>query len=107
MKNNPLKKLGTFGQSIWLDYIHRHLITSGKLRHLIEEDGLRGMTSTPAIFEKAIDEELLVKKKKGEIKPSDLKGLGLRYNMWNYLKYEITVLRELCAIAWYRIRGWI
>jgi transaldolase len=49
-----LKKLGTFGQSIWLDYIRRDLITSGELRRLIEEDGLRGMTSNPSIFEKAI-----------------------------------------------------
>jgi transaldolase len=54
MKNNPLKQLETFGQSIWLDYIRRDLIASGELRRLIEEDGLRGMTSNPAIFEKAI-----------------------------------------------------
>ena len=56
MKNNPLKQLGTLGQSIWLDYIRRDLIASGELRRLIEEDGLRGMTSNPAIFEKAIAE---------------------------------------------------
>ena len=56
MKNNPLKQLGTFGQSVWLDYIRRDLIASGELRRLIEEDGLRGMTSNPAIFEKAIVE---------------------------------------------------
>lgn len=56
MKNNPLKKIETFGQSIWLDYIRRDLITSGELRRLIENDGLRGMTSNPAIFEKAIAE---------------------------------------------------
>ena len=54
MHANPLKTLGTFGQSIWLDYIQRDLITSGQLRRLIEEDGVRGMTSNPAIFEKAI-----------------------------------------------------
>lgn len=54
MKNNPLKKLETLGQSIWLDYIRRDLISSGELLKLIEEDGLRGMTSNPAIFEKAI-----------------------------------------------------
>lgn len=41
MNANPLKKLGTFGQSIWLDYIRRDLITSGRLRRLIEEDRLR------------------------------------------------------------------
>jgi len=54
MKNNPLKQLGTLGQSIWLDYIRRDLIAGGGLRRLIEEDGLRGMTSNPSIFEKAI-----------------------------------------------------
>jgi len=54
MKNNSLKQLGTLGQSIWLDYIRRDLIAGGGLRHLIEEDGLRGMTSNPSIFEKAI-----------------------------------------------------
>lgn len=56
MKNNPLQQLGTLGQSIWLDYIRRDLIASGKLRHLIEDDGLRGMISNPSIFEKAIAE---------------------------------------------------
>jgi transaldolase len=54
MKNNPVKQLETLGQSIWLDYIRRDLIASGELRRLIEEDGLRGMTSNPSIFEKAI-----------------------------------------------------
>jgi transaldolase len=54
MKNNPLRQLATLGQSIWLDFIRRDLIASGGLRRLIEEDGLRGMTSNPAIFEKAI-----------------------------------------------------
>ena len=56
MKDNPLKRLETLGQSIWLDYIRRDLIASGQLRRLIEEDGLRGMTSNPSIFEKAIAE---------------------------------------------------
>jgi transaldolase / glucose-6-phosphate isomerase len=51
---NPLKALGDFGQSVWLDYIRRSLISSGELQRLIDEDGLRGVTSNPAIFEKAI-----------------------------------------------------
>jgi len=51
---NPLVQLQTFGQSIWLDYIRRDLMTSGELQRLITEDGLRGMTSNPSIFEKAI-----------------------------------------------------
>ncbi len=56
MKDNPVKQLAGLGQSIWLDYIRRDLIVSGRLRRLIEGDGLRGMTSNPAIFEKAIVE---------------------------------------------------
>src|ERR1019366_4281122 len=54
MSVNALKELETLGQSLWLDYIRRDLIASGELRRLIEEDGLRGMTSNPSIFEKAI-----------------------------------------------------
>ena len=54
MKENPLRKLQALGQSIWLDYIRRDLISSGELRRLIEVDGLRGITSNPTIFEKSI-----------------------------------------------------
>ncbi|MGZ4844489.1 MAG: transaldolase family protein, partial [Candidatus Angelobacter sp.] len=51
---NPLLELQKQGQSVWLDYIRRGLITSGELKRLIDEDGLRGITSNPSIFEKAI-----------------------------------------------------
>ena len=51
---NPLKELEKHGQSIWLDYIRRSLMTSGELGRLIQEDGLRGVTNNPTIFEKAI-----------------------------------------------------
>jgi transaldolase len=56
---NRLKALLDFGQSLWLDYIRRDLITSGSLKKMIEDDGLRGMTSNPSIFEKAIAESSL------------------------------------------------
>ncbi len=52
--SNPLVDLGPQGQSVWYDSISRSLITSGDLARLIAEDGVRGMTSNPAIFEKAI-----------------------------------------------------
>jgi transaldolase / glucose-6-phosphate isomerase len=52
--SNPLLELSKFGQSVWLDYIRRNLITSGELKRLIDQDGLAGITSNPAIFEKAI-----------------------------------------------------
>jgi transaldolase/glucose-6-phosphate isomerase len=51
---NPVLQLQDFGQSVWLDYIRRSLITSGELQRFIVEDGLRGVTSNPSIFEKAI-----------------------------------------------------
>ena len=72
MSSNPLKRLGALGQSIWLDYIRRDLIAGGGLRRLIEEDGLRGMTSNPSIFEKAIadshdyDEDIRAMARKGK-----------------------------------------
>ena len=56
---NRLKALLDFGQSLWLDYIRRDLITSGSLKKMIQDDGLRGMTSNPSIFEKAIAESSL------------------------------------------------
>ena len=52
--SNPIKALQGFGQSVWLDYLRRSLFTSGEFSRLIKEDGLRGVTSNPSIFEKAI-----------------------------------------------------
>ncbi len=52
--SNPLLRLQEFGQSVWFDNIGRGLISSGQLKRYVDEDGLRGVTSNPAIFEKAI-----------------------------------------------------
>ena len=51
---NSIRALQAFGQSVWLDYLRRSLFTSGEFSRLITEDGLRGVTSNPSIFEKAI-----------------------------------------------------
>jgi transaldolase/glucose-6-phosphate isomerase len=51
---NPLRELQEYGQSVWLDFVSRELLKSGGLAKLIAEDGLRGVTSNPSIFEKAI-----------------------------------------------------
>jgi len=53
-QTNPLSMLHDYGQSVWLDYIRRSLITSGELKRFMARDGLRGVTSNPSIFEKAI-----------------------------------------------------
>ncbi len=54
MSTNPLIELTQLGQSVWNDNIERKLVTSGELKRLVDEDGLSGVTSNPAIFEKAI-----------------------------------------------------
>lgn len=51
---NPLKQLGECGQSLWIDYLKRSFVENGELRQLVERDGLKGLTSNPSIFEKAI-----------------------------------------------------
>src|SRR5713101_4854617 len=84
---NPLKDLLKFGQSVWLDYIRRDLITSGELKRLIEEDGLRGMTSNPAIFEKAIA---------GSTDYADiLASLRNRPDLDAKARYEIIAIRDI------------
>ena len=54
MSDNPLVQLHSLGQSLWLDQMRRSLLTTGELKRLIDDDGLRGLTSNPTIFEKAI-----------------------------------------------------
>jgi transaldolase len=54
--SNPLLQLGEVGQSVWLDFIDRRVLETGRLKRLIAEDGLKGVTSNPSIFEKAIGE---------------------------------------------------
>jgi transaldolase len=88
---NPLKDLQKFGQSVWLDYIRRDLFTSGELKRLINEDGLRGMTSNPAIFEKAIADSTLY--------ADLLKQLASRNDLDATGRYEILAIRDIQAAA--------
>ena len=83
MSENRLKKLTALGQSVWYDYIRRDLYTSGRLARLIEEDDLRGMTSNPTIFQKAIaetelyDEQIRDLAKAGKDIPRVFEGLAV------------------------------
>jgi transaldolase len=54
MKQNKIKSIHDFGQSIWLDFFDREIMNSGKLKNLIKDDSVTGVTSNPSIFEKAI-----------------------------------------------------
>jgi len=51
---NPVKELEKHGQAVWLDFLARGFIAKGELKRLVDEDGLKGVTSNPSIFEKAI-----------------------------------------------------
>ncbi|MGH6972399.1 MAG: transaldolase [Caulobacteraceae bacterium] len=56
MSGNPLRALEAAGQAVWLDFLDRKLLDEGRLQRLIDEDGVKGLTSNPSIFEKAIGE---------------------------------------------------
>jgi transaldolase/glucose-6-phosphate isomerase len=89
---NPLKGLLEYGQSPWMDYIRRDLLTGGGLQKMIDEDGLRGMTSNPAIFEKSITGSQLYSDilNSAEAKPLDAKGI--------YEKIAIRDVQDACDI---------
>jgi transaldolase / glucose-6-phosphate isomerase len=84
---NPLQELLSYGQSMWLDYIRRDLFTTGKLKQLIADDGLRGMTSNPAIFEKAIAESSLY--------DDILKSLASRNDLDATGRFEVLAIRDI------------
>jgi transaldolase len=86
-KANPLKELLNYGQSMWLDYIRRDLFTTGKLKQMITDDGLRGMTSNPAIFEKAIGESSLY--------DDMLKSLASRDDLDTTARFEHIAIRDI------------
>ncbi len=88
---NPLKELLNYGQSMWLDYIRRDLFTTGKLKEMITNDGLRGMTSNPAIFEKAIADSSLY--------DDFLKTLASRSDLDTTARYEQIAIRDIQAAA--------
>jgi transaldolase / glucose-6-phosphate isomerase len=75
---NPLRMLQEYGQSVWLDFVSRELLRTGRLARLIAEDGLKGVTSNPSIFEKAIghgddyDELIAQAQKDGDLDPGAL-----------------------------------
>ncbi len=86
-RSNPLRELQNYGQSVWLDYIRRSLLTSGELQHLLDDDGLRGVTSNPAIFEKAIA---------GSSDYTDLlQSLAGRSELDAKARYEMLAIRDI------------
>src|SRR5256885_188589 len=96
---NPLKALQEYGQSVWLDFLSRDLLRGGELKRLIAEDGLRGMTSNPSIFEKAIghgedyDAQIAELEASGDLDPGTQPGLpAIRTMIAEGVNINITLL---------------
>jgi transaldolase len=88
---NPVLSLRTFGQSIWLDYVGRSFIAGGALRRMIAEDGLGGLTSNPAIFEKAVTG--------GSDYAEALKALGREPGLDSKGRYERLIVEDIQTAA--------
>ncbi|CAG5011345.1 Transaldolase [Dyadobacter sp. CECT 9275] len=94
MNVSKVKQVHEFGQSIWLDFIDRKFIVSGGLQKLIDADGVKGVTSNPAIFEKAISSSLdynadIAEHLKGDITNEEI-----------FFKLAISDVRQACDILW-------
>jgi transaldolase len=90
MSANPLLRLAELGQSVWYDFIRRDLYQSPELKRLIEEDGLRGMTSNPTIFQKAIADSSLY--------DEDIRGAGAA-GKGPAAIFESLAVADVCAAA--------
>ncbi len=90
MSTNPLVELAHLGQSVWYDNIERKLIQSGELKRMIDEDELRGVTSNPAIFEKAISNSDLYKDQLRELALQGKSAIEI---------YEALAIRDIQSAA--------
>ncbi len=89
---NPIKGLLEYGQSPWMDYIRRDLLTGGGLKKMIDGDGLRGQTSNPSIFEKAVTGSDLYKDILTSLETKTLNAKGV------YEKIAIRDVQDACNI---------
>ncbi|MBM3320458.1 MAG: transaldolase [Candidatus Eisenbacteria bacterium] len=83
MSKNPLRELSKEGVSVWLDYLDRKLLRTGRLARLIEEDGIRGETSNPTIFQQGISA--------GSEYAEDIRGLAARGRSAEEICWEIMI----------------
>src|SRR5438132_10003684 len=88
----PSQMLNEVGQSPWLDLIGRKLIHAGELLRFVEEDGIRGVTANPAIFEKAIVESDEYDEQLGQLISQDKEPLRI------YEAVAVTDVRAGCDV---------
>jgi len=90
---NPLVELESAGQSPWIDDLHRDFVRKGELKRMIDEEGLKGMTSNPSIFEKAIGE---TDEYKDDLQ--DLLSKGQLDDMAIYENLAVTDIQGACDV---------
>ena len=88
--DNPLLKLRKLGQSVWQDDIGRNMLDDGTLAHLIEADGIAGVTSNPAIFAAAINKEPVYQRAIADLLPKEASNIAL---------YETLTIQDLRRAA--------
>jgi transaldolase len=88
--DNPLLKLRKLGQSVWLDDIGRAMLDDGSLAHLIEADGIAGVTSNPAIFAASINKEPQYQRAIAQLLPKEASNIAL---------YETLTIEDLRRAA--------
>jgi len=97
---NPLRDLEAAGQAVWLDYLHQQILKDGTLQRLIDDDGLKGLTSNPSIFEKAIGD--------GDAYDARVRALGAGSAEAVYEKIAIADIQSAADIfrpTWDRLKG--
>ena len=99
---NPLKQVGRFGQSIWCDNVERRMITSGAFQKMINEDGLKGVTSNPTIFEKAVTGSQDYDK---ELHTLGDKGLSTEQIYWDLMIRDIRDVADIFLPVFEQTKG--
>ena len=103
MANNPLQELEKYGQSPWLDFIQRSYTENGSLKKLVDEDGLKGVTSNPSIFEKAMGHG-----SDYDVQFKELVKSGVKEPMALYETMAIDDIKAACAVlmpVWEKTKG--
>jgi len=89
---NPLQELSEHGQSVWLDFISRELVTTGQLEHRVAEEHVTGLTSNPTIFQKAIADGSLYDDQIARLMASD------RRTPWTFSRLAISDIQHAADI---------
>jgi transaldolase len=98
----PLQQLAELGQSVWIDFLSRELLASGELARLVREDAVVGVTSNPAIFEKAITHSDAYDRQLRDLLP---RRLSAREIFGELARVDVTAACDLLRPVWEQTGG--